>query len=394
MMNKPQKSEDSVRCSGLNPCQQELAGNGDAGVQRHSRIVRSARRGLKPGGERCNPAAGSPRGETSGSERGKTKNRTLKTSSGFTFVELVVALGIGAMVIAVSIMAYGTINSQGASKRQVNVNIGINNAFSFYGWTDPQTAVSEAPSFAAAAMANNLREQFLSDISSASAVVCLARNLPNISALRPTSLAISTNIDPRSLVSPDNFRTNLIDPSGVVYTNFSTNAPLNGTTAATNLSVYILNAGTNSTNITVDAIYESDWVAVTNAPLGVYASVRRYVGTNMTSYYHVFYPQGDSHATNSDAGLAFTPIQRPLDLPCAAYFSRSNTTSTNVFSKAENRPFYLVWWPDPMNRTILPQAPYSGQANKILNPAIASDYYTLQFGSSSYFFVVPAYPPL
>ncbi len=323
-----------------------------------------------------------------------TENRTLKTSSGFTFVELVVALGIGAMVIAVSIMAYGTINSQGTSRRQVNVNIGINNAFSFYGWTDPQTAVSEAPSFASAAMANSLREQFLSDISSASAVVCLARNLPNANGLRVTNIVIPTNIDVRTLVNPDNFRTNLIDTSGAVYTNFSTNALRNGATVATNLSVYILNAADNSTNITVDAIYESDWVAVTNAPVGVYASVRRYVGTSMTGYYHVFYPQVDSRATNSDAGLPFTPIQRPNSLPCAAYFSMSNTSSTNTFSRAENRPFYLVWWPDPMNRTILPQAPYPGQANKILSPANASDYYTLQFGASSYFFVVPAYPPL
>jgi len=314
--------------------------------------------------------------------------------SGFTFVELVVALGIGAMVVAVAIMAYGAINSQGTSKRQLNVNIGINNAFSFYGWTDPRTAVSESPSFGATAMANSLREQFLSDVSSASAVVCLARNMPNINALRPTNLALPTNLDARTLVSPDNFRTNLIDPSRAVYTNFSSNALGNGATFATNLSVYILSPGSSSTNISVDAIYETDWVAVTNAPVGVYASVRRYVGANMTGYYHVFYPQVDSRATNSDTGLQFTPIQRPNPLPCAAYFSRSNASTTNIFSKAENRPFYFIWWPDPMNRTVLPQAPFSGQGNKILNPTNASDYYTLQFGASSYFFVVPAYPAL
>jgi len=52
------------RMENVNPCQWELAGNGDAGEQQHSRIVRSARRGLKPGGERCNPVAGSPQGET------------------------------------------------------------------------------------------------------------------------------------------------------------------------------------------------------------------------------------------------------------------------------------------------------------------------------------------
>jgi len=349
MMNKPRKSEESFWCSGLNPCQRELAGK---------------------------PAAGSPKGETSGSERGKTEIRTLKTSSGFTFVELVVALGIGAMVIAVSIMAYGTINSQGTSRRQVNVNIGINNAFAFYGWTDPQTAVSEAPSFAATAMANSLREQFLSDISSASAVVCLARNLPNINALRPTNLAIPTNIDVRTLVSPDNFRTNLIDPSGAVYTNFnrSTNT-VNGATVAMNSTVYMLYSAANSTNITVDAIYEADWVAVTNAPVGVYASVRRYVGTQMTGYYHVFFPDETRNPTNR---------------PAAAFFTMANTaTGDSRYRKAENRPFYFVWWPDPSRRDLNSTYP-----TETTNATNARSDFMLNSGGTSYFFAVPAFPAL
>jgi len=53
-----------IKMRNANTCQRELTGNGDAGEQQHSRIVRSARRGLKSGGERSNPAAGSPQGET------------------------------------------------------------------------------------------------------------------------------------------------------------------------------------------------------------------------------------------------------------------------------------------------------------------------------------------
>lgn len=45
----------------LNPCQREPAGNGGAGMHRHSWIARSARRDRKPRGERCNPAAISPK---------------------------------------------------------------------------------------------------------------------------------------------------------------------------------------------------------------------------------------------------------------------------------------------------------------------------------------------
>lgn len=298
----------------------------------------------------------------------------LTGTHGFTFVELVVALGIGAMVIAVSIMAYGTINAQGTSRRQLNVDIGINNAFAFYGWTDPHTAVSEAPSFAATAMANSLREQFLGDLSSATAVVCLARNRANV--IRPTNFVIPTNIDARMLVTPDNFRTNLIDTGGAVYTNFnaSTNT-VNGATVATNSTVYMLYSAANSTNITVDAIYEADWVTVTNAPVGVYASVRRYVGTNMTGYYHVFYPDA---------------TRNPVTRPAAAFFTMANTTNGDSrYRKAENRPFYFVWWPDPSRRDLLSTYP-----TETTNATNARSDYMLNAGGTSYFFALPAFPPL
>jgi hypothetical protein len=273
----------------------------------------------------------------------------------------------------------------------VNVNIGIANAFAFYGWTDPQVAVSEAPSFAATAMANSLRERFWGDLSSATAVICLARNTAN--SIRPTNFSLPSTLDARTLVSPENFRTNLIDPGNVVYTNFSTNTLGNGPSRATNLTVYVLYSVSNPTNIAVDAIYESDWVSVTNAPVGVYASVRRYVGTNMTDYYHVFYPADNPEGTTPNG--TFNPVQHPTSLPSAAFFTKAGTTGGDSrYRLAENRPFYFVWWPDPMNRTLLSQDPYPGQANKILNPTNVSDFYTRQFGATSYFFAFPAFPPL
>jgi len=304
--------------------------------------------------------------------RGLLRSLPLKARA-FTFVELVVALGIGATVLAVAVIAYGSINRYGTSRRQVNVNIGITPAYAFYGATDPMIAVSEAPSFAAVAMANSIRERFRGDLLSATAVVCLARNKPN--SLRPTNLIIPTNLDVRRLITPENFRTNLIDTNNLVYTNFSTNSYGNGATVATNLSIYFLYSTVNNTNITVDAIYESDWITVTNAPVGVYASVRRYVGTNMTDYYHVFYPE----ATN-DA----------FDRPNAAFFTRSGVTSGDSrYRRAENRPFYFAWWPDPMNRTNGSEYPPEGSI-----PATARGDYMLQSGATSYFFAFPAFPPL
>lgn len=304
------------------------------------------------------------------------KRKRAPRATGFTFVEIVVALGIGAMIIAVAAIAYGAIGRNGISRRQVNVNIGSSAMSAFYGSTNPgnvQIAVSEAPSFGAAAMADNMRGRLLEDIASASAVVCLARNAPNLS--RPTNLIIPAGLDARKLVTPENFRTNLIQTNTGVYTNFSTNSLGNGSTVANNLSLYVLSSPLNATNLTVAAIYESDWLTVTNAPAGVYASVRRYVGNTMTDYYHVFYP-GATH--------------NPTNRPAAAFFTKSDTTTGDPrYRLAENRPFYFVWWPDPMNQTNGSQYP----SEATIPPGARGDY-MLQAGATSYFFVIPAFPPL
>jgi len=297
-------------------------------------------------------------------------------AEGFTYVELVVALGIGAAVIVAAVLAYGTIANNGVSRRQVNVTIGSTAMAAFYGSTNPnnvQVAVSEAPSFAATAMANSLRERFWGDLASASAVVCLARNEPN--TVRPTNLILPTGLDARTLVTPENFRTNLIQTNAGIYTNFSTNSLGNGATVTKGLSIYVLYSAVNATNITVDAIYESDWLTVTNAPSGVYASVRRYVGNTMTDYYHVFYP-GATHT--------------PTNHPSAAFFTKSDTTTGDSrYRLAENRPFYFVWWPDPMNQTN--GSEYPGETTI---PTSARGDYMLQSGATSYFLTFPAFPSL
>ena len=302
----------------------------------------------------------------------------------FTFVELLVALCIGAMIIAVAAMAYGTIGSYGISRRQVNVQIGLANMVNFYpGSSGAIVAVSEAPSMAATAMANIMRERLYSDISYASAVCCLARNKGNF--LRPTTITIPTNIDPRTLVSPDQFRA-LIYTNSAVYTNFNSSTNLiNGATSTTGLTIYILsytNNPTNNINVRdVRAIYESDWVTVTNAPAGTYASVRRYDGENLTDYYHVFYPGKTNNATNH---------------PVAAFFTKSNTTNGDAnYRKAENRPFYFVWWPDP---SWVPYPATNELASKYptnaTTPSGARSNYWKQEGTTSYFFVIPAFPSL
>jgi len=288
----------------------------------------------------------------------------------FTFVELVVAMVIGAAVIMVAVLAYGAIARNGPSRRQSNV--AITNAVAFYGTTNVLIAVSESPSFAAAAMAESMRERLLSDIASASAVCCLGRNKPNPSGLRVTNFALPTNFDERGMVTPENFRTNLIEPLQNVYTSFN-----GATTNSTNLSIYILGYSGNATNVLVKAIYETDLVSLTNDPPGVYASVRRYVGPMLTDYYHVFYP---GQANN------FSPL--------AVFFSKaslgsSGTPAIDRYRQAADRPFYFVWWPDPARKNLA-----SGYAPESLTNTNPRWDYSGMAGATSFFFVIPAFPPL
>ncbi|MBE2205752.1 MAG: hypothetical protein IAE94_15580 [Chthoniobacterales bacterium] len=291
--------------------------------------------------------------------------------AGFTFVEIVVAISIAAGVIMVSVLAYGTISRSGPARRQANVRLTVTNAINFYNSSNAVIAVSEAPSLASAAMAESMRERLVRDISTASAVCCLARNKPNIPGLRPTNIALPTNFDIRGMVTPENFRTNLIDRSGEVYVSYA------GATTATNLSIYILGSSGYSTNVLVRAIYETDLVTVTNSPPGVYATIRRYVGPTMTDYYHVFYPG----QTNN-----FSPL--------AVFFEKESlgdtgTPSVDRYRQAENRPFYLVWWPDPSRDNLA--SDYQPESLTNSSPRFV---YSGMAGATSLFFVIPAFPPL
>ncbi len=290
--------------------------------------------------------------------------------AGFTFVELVVAMVIGAGVIMVAVLAYGAIARNGPARRQSNVT--LTNAVAFYGTATNLIAVSEAPSFAAAAMAESMRERLLNDIATASAVCCLGRNKPNPSGLRVTNLALPASFDISGMVTPENFRTNLIEPSQNAYVAYS-----GATTNSASLSIYILGYSGNTNNVLVKAIYETDLVSLTNNPPGVYASVRRYVGPMMTDYYHVFYP---GQANN------FSPLAAYFD---QASLGSSGTPSIDRYRQAAGRPFYFVWWPDPARKNLA-----SGYLPESLTNSNPRWDYSGMAGATSFFFVIPVFPPL
>jgi len=280
--------------------------------------------------------------------------RPKRNSSGFTFVELLVALGICAIVMTVAVAAYGSIMRTGNSSiRAEDVDLGSAVYTNLYGGaTGSVIAVGRSPNYSSTAQAESMRERLHQDTSTAIGIFCLGRD--GRSSSRPSSINFSNDLDGRMMTNPLAFRGLLTNAA-----DFSSNA--SNAIRGTNLSIFILGASTNAYQLAVRAIYETDMVT-TASPAGVYASVRRYEGAILTDYYHVFY----ADQTNSFS-------------PAAYFYPRGSVNSVTV-----NRPFYLVWWPDPSVRSLPPAA--AG------DPGAAA--YTNMTGRSSLFFVLPQFPSL
>ncbi len=292
-----------------------------------------------------------------------------------TYVEIVVALAISAVVCTVAMIAYGTIVNRADLGRSVSEDVVLPSGamFNFYGSNATTVAVSRAPNFAASAMAESLRERLYADVATATAVFVLARNDRTTSATRPSTLPLATSVDARTLTTPDAFRTQFvtaIPAAAMVFTTYE------GATSTTGTSLFVLNTSGNSTSLTVRAIYETDLVATTT-PAGVYATVRRYQGGTCTDYFHVFYPD----ETNS-----FSPL--------AAYFQKSalpltGNATVDRYRNAAERPFYFLWWPDPSRPNLASDLP----AEAITSGEPRAGYATMA-DRTSFFFTVPAFPAL
>lgn len=270
----------------------------------------------------------------------------------FSYVELLVAISIGAAVITAAAIAFATITAnRPTSLQQELVQVGSTNLMSFYAITAEEISVSRAPSYNSVAFASSLRDQLLADTASAVGIFCLPRNGPV--ANRPSTLGIPQTTDARSITNGPSFRQLLPDLAN--YSASTSNA-IRGNRS----SLFILGPSPNPTNLVVRSIYETDLIVTTN-PAGIYASVRRYVGNVNTAYYHVFYP---------DSTNFFSPL---------AYLHRRNLAN-NV-----TRPFYLVWWPDPATRT-LPSTHNLTDDTRL--------GYTNLAQATSLFFVLPMYPAL
>lgn len=312
---------------------------------------------------------------------------------GFSFVELIVAVALAALVLAATVVAYGTIMRH-RDGRGINLDTALptGTLTKLYGVTLPDlVTIDRAPSLGTASQAESLRWRFFEDLSTATAVFALDRTAPAEGAARPKTLSLG-DTDPRSLDSPNAFRSFLAAAPHSLGAYYPDNQ-YQTTSTGTGSSVFILNTSDAANTLNVRAIYEVDFVVAQN-PAGLYASVRRFSGTACTDYYHIFYPAGTAITVSPPASPAPSPAPPPAPVagemqPLLAWFPRKGITGGGIHAVAEDRPFYFVWWPDPMAQTLESVYP-----EETLGPGSPRAAYSDQAGRTSFFFVVPAFPGL
>jgi len=287
----------------------------------------------------------------------KSLKKSLKfPCAGFTYVELVVALSIAAIVLTAAVMAYGTISgTRVVSIRSEVIRLASSTATNLYVSTNRLISVPVAPNYGSLLQAETMRERLYQDISTATANFLLGRD--GLNTYRVEQLGIDFTNDGRRMLTPMAFRQVL--PNANDYSATATNA-----LQTVNSTLYVLNASTTNGFLVVRSTYETDFILMTEEPQGVYATVRRYEGFELTDYYHVFYPQ-----TNTN--LSFRPL--------GYVFNRGTVNDVSV-----DKPFYLMWWPDPSSPR-LPDSSGSGQDRA---------GYTNMANQTPFFFVIPAFPAL
>lgn len=301
-----------------------------------------------------------------------------KPIEGFTLVEILVAVAIGAALITAAVVGFGVFSGLPTRQGNVNVTLPGSTIANFYGTNASFITMGSNPNYFQAAQARRMKERLMSDVSAGSAVFCLGRNVSGNPSLRPNALDISERTDFRSHATPSTFRDFLVSVNsafGSVFPEQQDGALL----ATTNASIYVVGtlASIEETpnSLAILATYEVDFVPTVQPAGGTVASVRRYTGTNTsvpTDYYHLYYAD---EANGSDG---FRPL--------AAFFGRK-AAGSGTFSVAANQPFTFLWWPDPLSSRL-------GAGTVPASATTARGHYSNMAGRTSLFFVLPAFPSL
>jgi len=310
---------------------------------------------------------------------------------GFTFVELLVAMVVAALLITAAVIGFSTLSQAPTRSGRVDVSLAPGIFTNFYGPTFSGSYVTMAlnPNYFQGVEARRMKDRLLADVSSATAVFSLGRNAQLSPADRPAQLEVPANTDFRTNATPTAFRNFLTNTTNApAFSNaasvfFGTEGSGLTNALPTNCSIFILGGldspvTATNTKLNILATYEMDFVPTTTPSGGTYASVRRYAGTNPapTDFYHVFFPD-ESNTTNG-----FRPL--------AAFFGRG-TAGTNVFVLGNNHPFTFVWWPDPLASSLSNRF---GVSVPVPSSAVARSNYVNMGGRTTLFFVLPTFPGL
>ena len=140
----------------------------------------------------------------------------IKPISGFTLVELLVAAAIGAALIAAAVVGFGVVTNLPLRQGTVNVALPADVLGNFYGTNFASLTLGPNPNYFQAAQARRMKDRLLSDVSAASAVFCLGRNVSGSPSLRPDGISVPENTDFRSHSTPSTFRDFLASANGAL----------------------------------------------------------------------------------------------------------------------------------------------------------------------------------
>lgn len=326
-------------------------------------------------------------------------NRRVHQPGGFTSVELLLVLALSAVIIGGAVVSYGTIvRSQPSVSSVVTVPLGLTRMQNFFGLSSSTLNVAMAPQYGALSQAEELREQFVTDTLSATAVFCLGRD--GVNTWRPAVIAYNPALHDE-LDTPQKFRAHVVNNLSVsasLYRDYRN--PLNdGTAVPMNASIFVLGFSKYAGYLKVNAIYDIDVIRFTGTtePNGIYASVKRYADSATSTTpstlaymggYDVFFPPSAPNPTSTTqwATDGFSPLFVTFER--ATRLALRETPSTiERFKRASERPFYFIWWPDPAARHL----------GAVANTIASSDprqAYNHMTGRSAFMFTVPMFPAL
>lgn len=321
---------------------------------------------------------------------------------GFSLAELLVVVALGAVVMGGLMVTFGTITSNRVSVSEtVDIQLRPDVAANFFSAGSGTRTVSVAPHYGVLAQAEQLREQFHTDLIGAGGVYCLyRRSAVMTNNLRFTWFPFVAGTD-GPLESPTDFYRFLVktNPAAATMFELPANPGVTNTFFAPHVSIYITNFSNDGSRLAVSAIYEIDVIPFVAAkPWGFYSSVRRYthsaanpndVNCELSGGYEIFFPPSVVDAPsptvfNTDG---FSPVFVTFERKVRRSLVEDNVNGRDRFKAAAERPFYFVWWPDPTVRNLATEN-LSGAAG------LARRAYNHMGGRTAYMFTVPMFPSL